>query len=133
MDHKDSFDTSKKRKRDSSLYNRVVPFHLVPHIVQFPLGSRLCGTHLKKIYSTIKEQQSTADDLNTLSGIHSYQIIAEKNHHLNDTNVLLMSLDQSPIKSQTTIRLEEQAPSAIRRLTAKLRQVVSVAGNHFCQ
>ncbi|CAF2789721.1 unnamed protein product [Rotaria sp. Silwood2] len=44
-----------------------------------------------------------------------------------------MSLDQSPLKSQATVRLEEQTPGAIRRLTAKLRRAVSVAAENFAE
>jgi len=53
----------------------------------------------------------------------------EKGHNLHNTNTLLMTLDESPIKSQTTVRLEEQAPSSIRRLAAKLRRSVAASGN----
>jgi len=55
----------------------------------------------------------------------------KKNLQLNDTNALLTSLDESPLKSQAIVPLEEQTPAAIRRLTAKLRRAVSAAGNLF--
>lgn len=99
--------------------------------MQFPYGGRLCTVHLKQVYSTIQEQQSAANELNALTGFHSYTIEAGRRQELNSTNDLLVSLKQSPIKSQATIPLEEQVPSAIRRLTAKLRRAVSVAGNFF--
>jgi hypothetical protein len=131
IDHKDSFVITKKRKRkrNSSAINRVAPFHLVQHLVQFPYGGRLCGNHINQIYSSIKTRESTADELNAFSGIHSYEVKVDKSRELDNTNMLLISLDQSPLKSQAKIRLEEQTPGAVRRLAAKLHQVVSVAGN----
>ena len=54
-----------------------------------------------------------------------------KSDELENVNTLLTSLDQSPLKSQAAVRLEEQTPGAIRRLTAKLRQAVSIAGMFF--
>ncbi|CAF1514387.1 unnamed protein product [Rotaria sordida] len=44
-----------------------------------------------------------------------------------------MTLDESPIKSQTIVRLEEQAPSSIRRLTAKLRHSVAASASVFAE
>ncbi len=130
VDHKDSFDIIKtKRKRNSSSINRVLPFHLVRRVTHFPYGGRICGMHLREIYSRIKEQQSAADELNTLSEMHSYQIQVHNDRELGNTNTLLISLEQSPLKSRTTVPLEEQASSSIRRLTSKLRRAVSVAGN----
>jgi hypothetical protein len=82
-----------------------------------------------ELYSTIREQQLIIDELETFSGTHSYQLEVNKGRDLHNTNTFLMALDESPIKSQTIVRLEEQAPSAIRRLTAKLRRSVAASGN----
>lgn len=132
LDHKDSF-AIKKRKRNSSSTNRILPFHLVRHTAQFPYGGRICGIHLREIYSRINEQQSAVDEFNTLSDVHSYEIQVHNNRELENTNTLLMSWNQSPIQSQTTVPLENQEPSSIRRLTAKLRRTVSIAGSRFYQ
>ncbi|CAF4613272.1 unnamed protein product [Rotaria socialis] len=132
LDHKDSF-AIKKRKRNSSSTNRILPFHLVRHTTQFPYGGRICGIHLREIYSRIKEQQSAADEFNTLSEMHSYEIQVHKNRELENTNTLLMSWNQSPIHSQTTVPLEDQEPSSIRRLTAKLRRTVSIAAANVAE
>jgi hypothetical protein len=67
-----------------------------------------------------------------MSEIPSYQIQVNESREpdeLNNINMILMSLDQSPLKSQSTIRLEKQTPASIRRLTSKLRRIVSVTGN----
>ena len=117
-----------KKKRKTSGHNRIAPFHLVRYLEQFPYGGRLCASHVNKTYSLIEEQQSAADELNAFSEVHTYQIRVDAEHELDKTNALLLSLEQSPLKSQTMIPLEEQAPGAVRRLTSKLRQVVSVAG-----
>ena len=66
-----------------------------------------------------------------MSGIHSYEIEVEKTDNLEKTNALLACLGESPLKSQTTIPLEEQAPASIQRLTAKLRRVTSVTGKYY--
>ena len=95
MDHKESFDvpSKKKRKRYSSLNNRVVSIHLVQNLAQFPYGGHLCAFHVKAIYSTIQSRRSTADELNAISDIHSYEVEVKKNLEVIDTNVLLTSLD----------------------------------------
>lgn len=132
LDHRDSTDfLHKKSKTNSSSSSRIVPFHLVRHLESFPYGGRLCGIHLRNLYSNIKQRRSLADELSALSGIHSYEIEVEKVDSLNKTNALLACLEESPLKSQTTIPLEQQTSGAIRRLTAKLRRVVSAAGNHY--
>ena len=132
LDHQDSYDFLKRKsKRRTSAYNRVAPFYLVRYLVKFPYGGRLCASHLREVYSQIKDRESTADELNSMSGLHSYEIQMAKRNDLDNTNIILLSLEQSPVKSQTIIPLEEQAPSAIRRLTAKLRQAISVTGNSF--
>ncbi len=87
--------------------------------------------HLKEIYGTIELRQLTADELNAISDIHAYEIEVKKNLELNDTNALLTSLDESPLKIQAIVPLEEQTPAAIRRSTAKLRRAVPAAGNLF--
>ncbi|CAF1501436.1 unnamed protein product, partial [Rotaria sordida] len=155
MDHKDSSNTPKTRKtktktktktrtkrkrkikrrkkRNLSKNNRIVPFHVVRHLDQFPYGGRLCGTHLKQAYSSIKIQRSAADELNNISGVHSYSIEVEKGCELNNINTLLISLNQSPIKSQTMTRLEDQTPSSLRRLAAKLRQAVSATASNVAE
>jgi hypothetical protein len=124
--------TRMKKKKNSSPINRVLPFHLVKHAPHFPYGGRICGVHLTEIYKIIKEKQLVEDELDTISEIHSfYQIYLPNDRELQSTNTLLISLEQSPLKSQTTAPLQEQAPSSIRRLTSKLRRAVSVAGNIF--
>ncbi|CAF1458184.1 unnamed protein product [Adineta steineri] len=134
LDHRDSFDATEPRgKRKKSSKKRILPFHLVRHVAQFPYGGRICGMHLQGIYLTVKEQQLVADDLNTLSDIHSYEMKVEKNSRLENINTLLISLEESPLKSQITVPLEEQAPSSLRRLTAKLRKIVSVAATNAAE
>ncbi|CAM4842421.1 unnamed protein product [Rotaria magnacalcarata] len=59
--------------------------------------------------------------------MHSYQIQVHNNHELENTNTLLMSLNENPIHSQSTVPLEDQEPSSIRHLTVKLRRTVSIA------
>ncbi|CAF3235207.1 unnamed protein product [Rotaria sp. Silwood2] len=86
-----------------------------------------------ELYSRIKEQQSIIDELETFSGTHSYQLDVKEDHDLHNTNTLLMTLNESPIKSQTIVRLEEQAPSSIRRLTAKLRHSVAASASVFAE
>lgn len=128
--HKDSFNSLQKRsKKKSSSFGRVVPFHLVRHIENFPYGGRLCGVHLQGTYAMIKYRRSIADELSAGSGIHSYEIQVEKADNLDKTNALLACLEESPLKSQTKIPLDQQTSGAIRRITAKLRRVVSAAGN----
>lgn len=119
----------KKSKKKSSNSSRVVPFHLVRHLEDFPYGGRLCAVHLREIYSILKHRRSLADELSAMSGIHSYEIQVEKVDKLGKTNALLACLEESPLKSQTVIPLEQQTDSAIRRMAAKLRQVVSATGN----
>ena len=132
IDHKDSFNTTTtRRKRNPSSINRVVPFHLFRYLVHFPYGARLCGTHLRAIYVIRKEQLSTADELNTFTEVHSFEMQVDNSRSLENTNAVLIALQQSPLRSQATVRLEHQAPGAVRRLTSKLRQAVSVAGNRF--
>ncbi|CAF1305788.1 unnamed protein product, partial [Didymodactylos carnosus] len=136
IDHKNSSDIpgkKRKRKQYSTSNNRVAPIHLVQHLARFPYGGRLCAFHLKEVYSTIQLRQSTADELNAISGVHSYEGEVNNNLELNDTNILLMSLDQSPLKSEASVPLEEQAPGSIRRLTRKLRRAVSVAAANFAE
>ncbi|CAF4890567.1 unnamed protein product [Rotaria sp. Silwood1] len=82
---------------------------------------------MKQVYSLIQTQESLADELNTLSEIHSYEIQANRSDELENVNTLLMSLGQSPLKSQVTTPLEEQTHGAIRRVVAKLRQAVSAS------
>jgi hypothetical protein len=120
-----------RRNRNPSSINRVVLFHLFRHLARFPYGGRLCGTHLKAIYMMRKDQQAAADELNTVTGIYSYEMQIDQSRKLDNTNALLIALKQSPLRSQTTVPLEHQAPGAIRRLTNKLRQAVSIAG-HSC-
>lgn len=130
LDHRDSADFLHKSKKKPSNSYRIVSFHLVRHLESFPYGGRLCGKHLGKLYSTIKYRRSLADELSAISGIHSYEMEVEKMENLDKTNTLLVCLEESPLKSQTTIPLEQQTSGAIRRLTAKLRRVVSAAGNY---
>ena len=131
-DHRDSTDSLHKRsKKKSSSSSRMVPFHLVRHLESFPYGGRLCGIHLNDLYSNIKHRRSLVDELSAVSGIYSYEIAMEKADSLDKTNALLAYLEESPLKSQTTIPLEQQTSGAIRRLTAKLRRVVSAAGNYY--
>lgn len=120
-----------RRNRNPSSINRVVSFHLFRHLVQFPYGGRLCGTHLRAIYMMRKDQQVAADELDAFTELHSYEMQIDQSRNLDNTNALLIALKQSPLRSQTTIPLEHQAPGAIRRLTNKLRQAVSIAG-HSC-
>ena len=125
IDHKDSFNmSSTQRKRKPSSINRVVPFHRFRHLVQFPYECRLCGNHLIALYVERKEQQVTADELNTFTELNSCQMQIDKSGNLDNTNALLIALQQSPLRSQATVRLEDQAPGAIRRLTNKFRQAV---------
>jgi hypothetical protein len=56
---------------------------------------------------TIQLRQLTADELKAISDIHSYEIEVKKNLGLNDTNALLTSLGESPLKSQAMVPLEE--------------------------
>ncbi|CAF4077139.1 unnamed protein product [Rotaria magnacalcarata] len=62
-----------------------------------------------------------------------YLKIFHNNHELENTNTLLMSLNENPIHSQSTVPLEDQEPSSIRHLTVKLRRTVSIAGSRFYQ
>lgn len=147
-DHRGSFGAPKRRRKKEKnplSMNRIAPLHLIRNLAQFPIGGRLCATHLKQIYSTIREQESAAEDLNAISDIYSYGIDnhsygadvhsygtgIDNTEQLNNTNRLLDLLNQSPIKSQAIIPLEDQTLGAIRRQTAKLRRIVSVAGNIF--
>jgi hypothetical protein len=132
IEHKNSVDTprEKRRKRYPSSYNRVVPIHLVQHIDQFPYGGRRCSTHLKEIYSTIQARQLGNDELNAVSEDLCYQIdviTSREPDELDNLNMILTSLDQSPLKRQSTISLEEQTPASVRRLTSKLCRVVSAS------
>lgn len=119
----------KKRKKNHSLTNRVAPIHTCHDLVDFPYGGRLCGTHVKEVYSQIATQQSLADELNSLSDVHSFEMEYNKHNELENVNILLTSLGQSPWKSQVTVSLDEQAPGAVRRLVAKFRQSVAASGN----
>jgi hypothetical protein len=78
-----------------------------------------------------KDQQVAADELNTFTEIHSYEMETDRRRDLDNTNALLIALKQSPLRSQTTVPLEHQAPGAIQRLTNKLRQAVSIAGYSY--
>jgi len=131
IDHIEFSTTVKKKKRQSSSKNRIAEFHLIQHLVQFPYGGRLCATHRIEIYSILQLHKSKTEELNTFSGIHSYEIEAKKSHELNNANKLLMSLEQSPLKSQAIIPLQEQSQGAIRYLTSKLRRAVAAAGQSF--
>ena len=128
IDHTDSSIVAKKRNRQSSSKNRIAEFHLIQHLVQFPYGGRLCATHRIKIYSILQLHKSATDELNSFSGIHSYEIEVKKSHELNNANTLLVALEQSPLKSQAMIPLQEQSQGAIRYLTSKLRRAVAAAG-----
>jgi hypothetical protein len=119
----------KKRKKNHSGNNRIVPIHLFDHVVDIPYGGRLCGTHLNRVYLLIAAQQSLADELNTVSGIHSFEMEYDKYNELDKVNMLLTSLGESPLKSQVTMPLDEQTPGAIRRVVAKFRQTVAASGN----
>lgn len=119
----------KKQKRNPSSDNRVVPLHLYQHSTQFPYGGRLCGSHLKALYASFEDNVSVDDQSSISSGFHSYYVKDQRRDELENTNEVLLILNESPLKSQTTTSLEEQTPGAIRRLTSKLRQAVSVAGN----
>ena len=110
----------KKRKRNHPENNRVARIHLFHHLIEFPYGGRLCGTHVKQVYSFIQTQQSLADELNTFSDIHSYQIEVDRHDELKKVNTLLVSLGQSPLKSQVTMPLDEQTPGAIRRVVCQV-------------
>ncbi|CAF1474480.1 unnamed protein product, partial [Rotaria sordida] len=129
IDHKNSKNEPrrKKRRKTFSTNNRIAPIHFFRHLVQFPYGGRLCGNHVKQVYSLIQTQESLADELNTRSEIHSYEIQANRSDELENVNTLLISLGQSPLKSQITTPLEEQTDGAIRRVVAKLRQAVSAS------
>ncbi|CAF2257687.1 unnamed protein product [Rotaria magnacalcarata] len=65
--------------------------------------------------------------------MHSYQIQVHNNHELENTNTLLMSLNENPIHSQSTVPLEDQEPSSIRHLTVKLRRTVSIAAANVAE
>lgn len=108
---------------------RVVPLHLYECSTQFPYGGHICGTHLKTLFANRRDDLSIAGALSTYTGFDSFSFEEQRRDELEKTNEVLLSLNESPLKSQTIVSLEEQAPSAIRRLTAKLRQAVSVAGN----
>ena len=132
-DHKDRFDKpqQRKRKRKSSTNNRIASFPLVRRLANFPYGGRICANHIKQVYSSIHAEQSADDELDTFSAIHSYEMQLNKSDELGNVNTLLTSLDHSPLRSQAAVRLEEQTSGAILRLTAKLRQAVSIAGMLF--
>ncbi|CAF4154958.1 unnamed protein product, partial [Rotaria sordida] len=133
IDHINSSNIVKIKKSKRPTNNRIAPFHLIQHLAQFPFGGRLCSMHRTEIYSIIQATKLTTEELSTFSGIHSYEIEAEKITELNNTNTLLISLEQSPLKSQTMVPLEEQPPSAIRRLTSKLRKAVFAAASNIAE
>ncbi|CAF4125650.1 unnamed protein product [Rotaria sordida] len=133
IDHINSSNIVKIKKSKRPTNNRIAPFHLIQHLAQFPFGGRLCSMHRTEIYSIIQATKLTTEELSTFSGIHSYDIEAEKITELNNTNTLLISLEQSPLKSQTMVPLEEQPPSAIRRLTSKLRKAVFAAASNIAE
>lgn len=118
-----------KRKKNYTVNNRVVPIHLFHYLTDFPYGGRLCGSHLKKVYSSIRTLQSLADELTTRSDIHSYEIEIDRSDELTKANMLLTSLGQSPLKSQITMPLDEQTPGAVRRIVSKFRQSIAAYGN----
>ena len=111
------------QEKKSSSPGRIAPFHLVRHLESFPYSGRLCTVHLREIYSIIKHKRSVVDELSAMSGIHSYEMEVEKADNL----------EESPLKSHTTIPLQQQTSSAVRRLTAKLRRVISAAGRGLCR
>lgn len=105
--------------------------HFFSYLVDFPYGGRLCGTHLKYVYSGIETLYSSADEIYTRSAIQSYEIEIDKYDKLEKVNTMLTSLGQSPLKSQVTTPLDQQTSGAVRRVVGKFRQSVA-AYSKFC-
>jgi hypothetical protein len=121
-DHKSDEHSSKRFKTSVQSINRIAPFHLVKEITNFPFGGRLCCKHRLEVYSEMKERQTHQE---TISELESFRDTSQISQLRDEANDLLEALHQSPLLSQTLTPLEAQAPGAIRRLTAKLRRVVS--------
>ncbi|CAF1545057.1 unnamed protein product [Adineta ricciae] len=136
-DHKVTFQESnlseqKKRKSKSKL--RVASLNVVKKISGFPYGGKICDMHRKQTYKSssvnnnFDENYTTDDESDDTDSISSFQSFAFDDDSSRDkVHNILVELDQSPIKSQSRIPLEEQTPGALRRLIAKLRQTVSAA------